>query len=152
MCVCVDLISSLLPLFPPFPPSFHPSMDGSGQYLREELIPYIYTQGFRSAFDSGLGLLRPMYYEFPEEDMAYRADMHGNFAQYFFGEDMIVSPIVRPADPENLMAWKEIWIPPGDWVDVSCWGRGYDMIWMMELSQSLNGWMDEWMMDEWTSQ
>ena len=37
-------------------------------------------------------------YEFPEEDMAYAADMHGNFAQYFFAStEVFVAPVVQNA-------------------------------------------------------
>ena len=41
--------------------------------LRAALVPYIYTHA-REAYDEGLSLLRPMYYEFPEEDNAYMFD------------------------------------------------------------------------------
>ena len=41
--------------------------------LRAALVPYIYTHA-REAYDEGLSLLRPMYYEFPEEDNAYIFD------------------------------------------------------------------------------
>ena len=37
---------------------------------RASMLPYIYTQA-RAAFDSGLGLTRPMYYYHPEEQGAY---------------------------------------------------------------------------------
>ena len=36
----------------------------------------------REAFETGVSPIRPMYFEYPEEDMAYAADMSGNFAQY----------------------------------------------------------------------
>ena len=41
--------------------------------LRAALVPYTYTNA-RVAYDEGLSLLRPMYYEFPEEDNAYMFD------------------------------------------------------------------------------
>jgi alpha-glucosidase (family GH31 glycosyl hydrolase) len=37
--------------------------------LREELVPYIYTAQ-RAAFDTGAGLIIPMYYFYPEADGA----------------------------------------------------------------------------------
>ena len=37
---------------------------------REALLPYLYT-GLRRSYETGLGLVRSMYYEFPEEDAAY---------------------------------------------------------------------------------
>jgi alpha-glucosidase (family GH31 glycosyl hydrolase) len=84
---------------------------------RRAMVPYFYNL-VRDAFDSGLGPLRPMYYEFPEENNAYLADLNGNFAQYFFGDDMIVAPVVTPADPNTTnLASKKIWIPAGEWVE-----------------------------------
>ena len=37
---------------------------------RARLLPYLYT-ALRAAHDEGLGLLRPMYFEHPEEPLAY---------------------------------------------------------------------------------
>lgn len=45
-----------------------------------------------------------MYYYFPENDMAYKTDAKGSFSQYFFGDDMIVAPIVTRADSNTQMA------------------------------------------------
>ena len=90
---------------------------------RVSLTPYIYTHT-RAAFDTGISLLRPMYYEYPEEDQAYAADSQGNFPQYFFGQDMMVSPIVSPSDASTLTN-ATIWIPPGTWVERDS-GRVYN--------------------------
>ena len=65
---------------------------------RARLLPYIYTQA-RVAFDTGLGLTRPMYYYFPEDDGAYPATMDANLGQlpssrqYFFGHSLLVAPV-----------------------------------------------------------
>lgn len=66
-----------------------------------------------------------MYYEFPEEDMAYASDMHGNFAQYFFcSSDVFVAPVVQnstvvgPSYSYGGMAPKTIWVPPGEWLEI----------------------------------
>ena len=59
---------------------------------------FIYTQA-RVAFDTGLGLTRPMYYYFPEDDGAYPATMDANLGQlpssrqYFFGDSLLVAPV-----------------------------------------------------------
>ena len=58
--------------------------------LRYELTPYIYTEA-RRAFDTGVSLCRPMYYEWPEQDAAYRAR-----DQYFFGNELLVAPVLNP--------------------------------------------------------
>jgi hypothetical protein len=78
---------------------------------RYQLIPYIYTMA-RIASDTAVSLCRPMYYEYPEEDAAYVARY-----QYFFGDQMIVAPIVHPADPETGMASVDVWVPEGTWID-----------------------------------
>jgi hypothetical protein len=83
---------------------------------RSELIPYIYT-AWRAAYDTGVSLLRPMYYEYPQFDLAYGGTPDGQYAQYFFGPDMIVAPIVAPASQTNLMATSSVWIPPGSWYE-----------------------------------
>eukprot|EP01052_Picozoa_sp_SAG31_P062982 SAG31_NODE_21944_length_537_cov_1.123288_2_plen_62_part_01 len=38
--------------------------------LRNSLAPYIYTAA-RQHYDSGVSLLRPLYWEHPEDDAAY---------------------------------------------------------------------------------
>jgi len=81
---------------------------------------YFYTL-VREAYDTGVGPLRPMYYEYPEHDEAYYADMNGKFAQYFYGNDMFVSPVVTPADVSDSdftgLSSKEVCVPPGAWVE-----------------------------------
>ena len=64
---------------------------------RASLIPYIYSQT-RAAFDTGVSIVRPMYYAYPELEQAYAADKEGNFGQYMFGPDMLVSPVAQPVD------------------------------------------------------
>lgn len=83
---------------------------------REELLPYIYT-AVRDAFDTGVTLLRPMYYEFPTFSRAYGADATGAFAQYFFGSaDLFVAPVVVQSDA-TTMATTSVWLPPGQWYE-----------------------------------
>jgi alpha-glucosidase len=94
-------------------------------HWRYRLVPYIYTMA-RVAYDTGISLCRPMYYEFPGQDAAYVARY-----QYFFGDQMIAAPIVHPADPETGMAPVTIWVPEGTWIDHTtretftgpCWVR-----------------------------
>jgi alpha-glucosidase (family GH31 glycosyl hydrolase) len=105
---------------------------------REELIPYIYTQGTRRAFDTGVGILRPMYYAYPESDMAYKADPKGNFPQYMFGDDLLVSPVVTPLNRDNQMAQQNIWLPAGRWYEHNT-GVFYDV---NSDSQVIQRWID----------
>jgi alpha-glucosidase (family GH31 glycosyl hydrolase) len=104
-----------------FPVPFH---DANRDVLqaRATLLPYIYN-GHRAAFDTGLGLIRPMYYPFPELDMAYAMDNNGNNVQYMFGPSILFSPVVTPSTAAGQqgmgpgLAQKTTWLPPGTWFD-----------------------------------
>jgi alpha-glucosidase (family GH31 glycosyl hydrolase) len=79
--------------------------------LRYSLIPYIYT-GARQAYETGVSLCRPMYYDYPEAQEAYDFKQ-----QYMFGNDMIVSPVNSPIDSASSLAEKKIWLPEGKWIE-----------------------------------
>ena len=87
--------------------------------MRERLLPYIYTM-HRSLFDTGVGIMQPLYYHFPALDGAYRMNASSN-AQYFFGADIMVAPVTAPSGVAgadiNATAKKSIWMPPGSWFD-----------------------------------
>jgi len=80
--------------------------------LRYSLIPYIYTYS-RYAYDTGISLCRPMYYDYPELEEAYRYE-----GQYMFGNDILVSPIVKSDKGTNLVT-QTVWLPKGKWYEVS---------------------------------
>ena len=79
--------------------------------LRYSLFPYLYTMA-RKAYDTGISVCRPLYYEYPESEEAY---VYEN--EYFFGDDILVVPITEAA-VEGISA-KEIWFPEGKWWSVS---------------------------------
>ena len=84
---------------------------------RRALLPYVYT-AMRQAYDAGLGIVRPLYYDWPDQRRAYAADSHGNFASYMFGDDLLVAPVVAPAPGDGTrLAPKTLWLPPGVWVE-----------------------------------
>ncbi|GAB5364271.1 hypothetical protein AAMO2058_000955500 [Amorphochlora amoebiformis] len=89
---------------------------------RAKLTPYLYTLS-REAFDTGLSPIRPMYYYWPEETMAYSSDQYGNFPQFLLGNDLMIRPVVRPANASSqgsfLAENTKTWIPPGEWVMLS---------------------------------
>lgn len=68
-------------------------------------------------YETGVSLMRPMYYAFPNEPNAYLADQNGNFPQYMLGDDLIISPIVSPAFSNDTLARQTVWIPPGTWIE-----------------------------------
>ena len=87
------------------------------EYLRDaiikryELIPYIYTE-CRKTVDSGISLCYPLYYDHPESEEAYAKN-----EVYKFGESMIISPVVSPADKLTRLSEKSTWLPPGEYFD-----------------------------------
>ncbi len=86
--------------------------------LRYALIPYIYTAA-RAAYDTGLSICRPLYYDYPEAAEAYEFK-----DEYFFGSDMIVAPVATAVSEETRLATKSIWLPPGTWIE---WFSGAEL-------------------------
>lgn len=76
--------------------------------LRYQLAPYIYAAA-RHAYDSGLSLVRPMYYHWPDCEEAY-----GHPTQYMFGNDLLVAPVTVPVGADGTAAFP-VWLPPGVW-------------------------------------
>ena len=79
--------------------------------FRSWLIPYIYTKT-RVAYDTGVSLIRPLYYQWPNIDNAYEFKQ-----QYMFGDEIMVRPIVEPGDNSTLVRNVAIWLPPGCWYE-----------------------------------
>ena len=79
--------------------------------LRYALQPYIYTEA-RRTYDTGVAFFRPLYYDWPEEDAAYTSRN-----EYLFGEQMLASPVVAPADKVSQLAAQKVWLPKGEWIE-----------------------------------
>jgi alpha-glucosidase (family GH31 glycosyl hydrolase) len=79
---------------------------------RYAFLPYIYTAA-RQAYDIGISMLRPMYYDYAESPEAY--DFKD---QYMFGDSLLVAPITAPISADSDLATKPIWLPPGEWIEV----------------------------------
>jgi alpha-glucosidase (family GH31 glycosyl hydrolase) len=79
--------------------------------LRYTLFPYIYTAA-REAYETGLSIVRPMYYEYPDMSEAYE---YKN--QYFFGDNMIVAPVITPIPTGEHTASVKVWLPAGQWYE-----------------------------------
>ena len=73
---------------------------------RYSLIPYMYSYE-REAYDSGLGLVYPLLFDYPDDE---------NVADYsdawMFGEWLLVAPIT-----ERGQSVKWIYLPEGTWID-----------------------------------
>jgi alpha-glucosidase len=78
--------------------------------LRYRMIPYIYSMA-RHTYDTGVSLLRPLYYRHPEQDAAYT---HPN--EYYFGEDLLVAPITDSLSADSMLVERELWLPEGEWI------------------------------------
>lgn len=76
---------------------------------RYRIEPYIYAMA-RKAYDTGVSLCRPMYYEWPTEEKAYDA---GN--QYMFGDNILVAPVTTPA--VDGYSTVKVWLPKGQWYE-----------------------------------
>ena len=79
--------------------------------MRYQMFPYLYTAA-RETYDTGIGMNRPLYYEWPEENNAYVYE-----DEYLFGNDMLIAPIYTPS--RNGISSRNIWLPGGLWWDVT---------------------------------
>jgi len=87
--------------------------------LRYAMQPYLYTEA-RRTYDTGIAFLRPLYYDWPEQDAAYT-----DKGEYVFGESMVVAPVTKPMDQDTLMSQENVWIPKGEWFEQAT-GKHFD--------------------------
>jgi alpha-glucosidase len=83
----------------------------SAYQLRESMEPYLYTEA-RRTYDTGVAFLRPLYYDWPEDDEAYATRN-----EYLFGDAMIAAPVTAPADKISGLTSEQIWLPKGEWIE-----------------------------------
>ena len=81
--------------------------------LRYRLVPYIYTAA-REAYDTGVSICRPMYYDWPELEAAYTATN-----ACMFGDSILAATISKPMKKNSDVSEIDIWFPQGAWYDVS---------------------------------
>jgi len=75
--------------------------------MHKALAPYIYEAAME-AKDSGTPILRPLFFDYPEDEGAYSID-----DEYMFGELLLVAPVL-----EDGARSREVYIPPGLWQDL----------------------------------
>ncbi len=92
-------------------PEPYASVMRSAFQLREAMQPYLYTEA-RRTYDTGVAFLRPLYYDWPEDDAAY-----SNKNEYLFGDQIVVSPVTVPADRIKGLATEQVYLPKGDWIE-----------------------------------
>ena len=72
--------------------------------LRQRLLPYLYTT-FEECHRTGAPILRPLLFEYPEDETTYTAD-----DEFLFGNSMLVAPISRPG-----IEHRHVYLPEGTW-------------------------------------
>lgn len=75
--------------------------------LRLKLIPYIYSEGYNYAKE-GLPLIQPLYYMSPEF-----VDDTDAKNEYYFGRNLVVSPITTPKDKVMNRVIHRVLLPKG---------------------------------------
>jgi len=71
---------------------------------RYRLLPYLYTQ-FYYANTEGEMVLRPLFFEYPDDDKTYKIDK-----QYFWGPALLISPVT-----ESGIKSIKAYFPKGYW-------------------------------------
>ncbi|WP_420360959.1 TIM-barrel domain-containing protein [Companilactobacillus halodurans] len=79
--------------------------------LRTKLVPYLDSANYQTHV-AGIPIVKPLYYDFPKNDNAYAIKN-----EYFFGAQMLVSPITQPHDKTTQMSHATTWLPEGKWID-----------------------------------
>ena len=79
-------------------------------FIRERLKPYI-KELMEEAHQSGTPPMRPLFYDFPNDKMAWEID-----CEYMFGSDLLVHPIVHENKyseyvylPDSKHKWINVW-------------------------------------------
>jgi hypothetical protein len=76
--------------------------------LRHALVPYLYTAA-RRTHESGVPLVRPVYYHHPEPEAAYHCP-----GEYYLGPELLAAPHVAPRDDGTNLARTVVWLPDRD--------------------------------------
>ncbi|KRN28853.1 alpha-xylosidase [Lactobacillus selangorensis] len=79
--------------------------------LRAQLIPYLETANYQTHLH-GIPLMQPLYYQSPNRKEAYQFPN-----EYYFGSELLVAPITKPADAVTREGHTSVWLPEGDWYD-----------------------------------
>jgi alpha-glucosidase len=72
--------------------------------LRQRLLPYLYSL-FEGCHRTGAPILRPLLFEYPEDETTYTAD-----DEFLLGDALLVAPITRPG-----IEHRHVYLPRGCW-------------------------------------
>ncbi len=98
--------------------------------LRYQLLPYIYSYERRNT-ESEVGLVRPLFWEFPSDDRAAAQEQ-----EWMFGDALLVVPIVA----EGATA-QSIYLPAGEWLEYTT-GRRYAGSQTISIPADATTWKD----------
>jgi alpha-D-xyloside xylohydrolase len=84
-------------------------------HLRERLRPYVREQ-MRRAHERGTPVMRPLFYDFPEDPMAWETE-----DAYLFGPDILVAPILEAGARE-----RSVYLPRGASFTHAWSGRSFE--------------------------
>ena len=113
-------------------PEPYSSILRSAFQLRMAMQPYIYTEA-RRTYDTGVAFLHPLYYDWPDDGVAYTSKN-----EYVFGSQMLAAPVTSAADATSGLATEQIWLPPGEWIE---WPTGKHFTGPVAMERSFS--MDE---------
>ena len=82
--------------------------------LRYRLLPYTYAYE-RETYETGVGIVRPLVWEFSDDDVASRLT-----DEWMFGKALLVAPVFGEGQ-----AYRSVYLPAGTWFDYFR-GRRYD--------------------------
>ncbi len=71
-------------------------------FVRERLRPYV-RECMRAASETGAPVMRPLFYDFPEDEHCWEAE-----DSYLFGPDLLVAPVMEAGARE-----RQIYLPAG---------------------------------------
>ncbi len=74
--------------------------------LRYQLLPYFYNL-FREATLDGTPIMRPLFWEFPEDPHGYAID-----DEFLLGPSLLVAPVIKPGATARA-----VYLPEGHWYD-----------------------------------
>jgi alpha-glucosidase len=98
--------------------------------LRYKLLPYIYSYA-RLATEGEVGLVRPLFWEFPQDVKAASEE-----AEWMFGDALLVAPVVTEGATS-----KQVYLPAGEWFDDST-GHSYKGAQTITVPADAKTWKD----------
>lgn len=98
--------------------------------LRYRLLPYIYSYERRET-EGEVGLVRPLFWEFPDDARAAAQD-----GEWMFGDALLAAPVVNEGETAQA-----VYLPAGNWFDYAS-GRRYSGAKNIAVSIDANTWKD----------